>query len=209
MPPEPLLLSSLAQYAYCPRRCALVHVEQEWADNIWTVRGEQLHARAHGGGEEARGDVRILRALPLVSRQHRLSGVADVVELRPGDVPYPVEYKSSRYPKTHRLGHFVEALQLCAQALCLEEMFSQPVLQGALYHIASRKRREVTFTPALRQAVLEARDGVWALLESGVLPPPAADDRCQWCSLQEECEPFAPRDFPRGYDPFSTALEEP
>lgn len=206
--PEPLPLSSLAQYAYCPRRCALVHVEQEWADNIWTVRGEQLHERAHGGGEETRGDVRTLRALPLISRQYGLAGVADVVELRPGGVPYPVEYKSSRYPKTHRLGHLVEEVQLCAQALCLEEMFGQPVPQGALYHIASRKRREVTFTPELRRAVLEAAGGVRELLRCGTLPPPAADDRCRWCSLQEACEPFTPRDFPHGYDPFSTSLED-
>lgn len=198
---DPILLSALQHYVFCPRQCALIHVEQVWSENAQTTRGTQTHDRAHGGGREERGGVTNLRALPLVSRTHGLAGVADVVELH-GDQPVPVEYKSGRYKP-----RLADDVQLCAQALCLEEMFSTVIPLGFIYHAASHKRREVPFTPELRQAVLGARDGVRGLLRSVTLPPPAADDRCQFCSLYDDCEPFAPRDFPRGYDPFSTALE--
>ncbi len=196
------MLSALQHYVFCPRQCALIHVEQTWAENTFTARGAQNHERAHAGGSEERGDTRTLRALPLISRQHGLEGVADVVELLPDGLPRPVEYKSGKAKP-----RLADEVQLCAQALCLEEMFAVSILEGYIYHAASHKRRVVAFTPELRQAVLEARDGVRELLRARVLPPPAADDRCQFCSLYDECEPFAPRTFPRGYDPFSTALE--
>lgn len=205
---DPIPLSGLTHYVYCPRRFALVHVEHEWAENTFTARGQQQHERVHGGGNEEREGVRTMRALPLVSRAHGVAGVADVVELLPDGSVWPVEYKSSKAPKTHKLGKFAEEVQLCAQALCLEEMFATSIPEGFIYHAASHKRRVVPFTPELRQAVLGARDGVRELLRLRVLPPPAADDRCQFCSLQDECEPFAARAFPRGYDPFSTALED-
>ncbi|WP_424950342.1 CRISPR-associated protein Cas4 [Deinococcus sp.] len=205
---DPIPLSGLTHYAYCPRRFALVHVEHEWAENTFTARGQQQHERVHDGGNEERDGVRTMRALPLVSRIHGLAGVADVVELLPDGQVRPVEYKSSKVPKTHKLGRFAEDVQLCAQALCLEEMFATEIPEGFIYHVASHKRRVVTFTPELRHAVLDARDGVRELLRTRTLPLPAADDRCQLCSLYDECEPFAPRDFPRGYDPFSTALED-
>ncbi|GMA15573.1 CRISPR-associated protein Cas4 (plasmid) [Deinococcus metallilatus] len=209
MSEEPIPLSGLTHYAYCPRRFALVHVEQEWSENALTARGKQQHERAHGGGSEERDGVKTLRALPLVSRQHGFAGVADVVELLPDGSPRPVEYKSSRIPKTNKPGHHAEDVQLCAQALCLEEMFGVSIPEGFIYHVASRKRREVKFTPELRAAVLRARDGIRELLRTRVLPPPAADDRCQFCSLFDACEPFAPRDFPPGYDPFSTGMDDP
>ncbi|WP_420593809.1 CRISPR-associated protein Cas4 [Deinococcus sp.] len=207
MSADPIPLSGLTHYAYCPRRFALVHVEQEWAENTLTARGQQHHQRAHGGGSEERDGIKTIRALPLVSREYGIAGVADVVEILPDDTYRPVEYKSSKAPKTHKRGKHAEDIQLCAQALCLEEMFGVSIPEGFIYHVASRKRRELPFTPALRAAVLDARDGVRELLRSRVLPPPAADERCEFCSLYDECEPFAPRDFPRGYDPFSTALE--
>lgn len=199
---DPILLSALQHYVFCPRQCALIHVEQVWSENAQTTRGTQTHDRAHGGGREARGGVTTLRALPLVSRQHGLAGVADVVELH-GDRPVPVEYKSGKARP-----RLADDVQLCAQAICLEEMFAVVIPLGYIYHAASHKRREVPFTPELRRAVLDARDGVRELLRSGTLPPPAADDRCTLCSLYDDCEPFAPRDFPRSYDPFSTALED-
>ena len=206
MPEDPIALSGLTHYAYCPRRFALVHIEQEWSENTLTTRGKQQHERVHDGGNEERDGVQTRRALPLVSMNHGFAGVADVVEFLPDGSPRPVEYKSSRNPKTHKLGRHAEDIQLCAQALCLEEMFGVTIPCGFIYHVASRKRREVPLTPELRQAVLRARDGVRELLESRVLPPPAADERCQHCSLFDECEPFAPRDFPPGYDPFNTRL---
>ncbi|MFC5848870.1 CRISPR-associated protein Cas4 [Deinococcus petrolearius] len=200
---EEIMLSALQHYVFCPRQCALIHVEQVWAENSFTARGQQNHDRAHAGGTEERDGTRTLRALPLLSRQHGLAGVADVVELLPDGSPRPVEYKSGRAKP-----RLADEVQLCAQALCLEEMFATTIPEGFIYHAASHKRRAVAFTPELRQAVLDARDGVRELLRVRVLPPPAADDRCQLCSLYDECEPFAPRDLPRGYDPFSTALEE-
>ncbi|WP_246580669.1 CRISPR-associated protein Cas4 [Deinococcus aestuarii] len=198
---EPVTLSALQHFVFCPRQFALIHVEGVWEDTGQTARGHQSHARAHGGGSEERDGVRTLRALPLVSRLHGLAGIADVVELLPDGSPRPVEYKSGRAKP-----RLADEVQLCAQALCLEEMFGVSIAQGFIYHVASRKRRDVAFTPELRGAVLETRDGVRALLGSGELPSPAADERCQFCSLFDACEPFAPRDFPAGYDPFDTRL---
>ncbi|GHG09789.1 CRISPR-associated protein Cas4 [Deinococcus piscis] len=202
MDDDSVMLSALQHYAFCPRQCALIHVEQVWSENAQTAKGHQNHERAHAGGSEERGGVKTLRGLPLLSRQHGLWGVADVVELH-GEQPLPVEYKSGRAKP-----RLADEIQLCAQAMCLEEMFGVSIPQGSIYHAASHKRREVAFTPALRDEVLRARDGVQSLMRTRVLPEPAADDRCRFCSLFDECEPFAPRDFPRGFDPFSTALEE-
>ncbi|UFA51813.1 CRISPR-associated protein Cas4 [Deinococcus radiophilus] len=200
---EFIMLSALQHFTFCPRQCALIHVEQVWTENAHTARGQQQHERAHGGGTEERGGMRTMRALPLVSRVHGLMGVADVVELLPDGSPRPVEYKSGRAKP-----RLADEVQLCAQAMCLEEMFACDISAGFIYHSASHKRREVQFTPELRHAVLDARDGIRELLRTRVLPLPAADARCELCSLKDECEPFAPRDFPRGFDPFSTRLEE-
>lgn len=199
---EPVLLSALQHFVFCPRQCALIHLEHEWSENAHTTRGQQTHERAHSGQNDARDGVTTLRALPLTSRQHGLAGVSDVVELHAGR-PIPVEYKSGRAKP-----RLADEVQLCAQALCLEEMFDATIPGGFIYHAGSHKRREVPFTPDLRAAVLAARDGVRDLLRDRVLPPPAADDRCRLCSLFDECEPFAPRAFPPGYDPFSTTLED-
>ena len=200
---EQVMLSALQHYAFCPRQCALIHVEQVWSENAQTAKGHQNHERAHAGGSEERGGAKILRGLQLLSRRHGMWGVADVVELLPGGVPRPVEYKSGKAKP-----RLADEIQLCAQAMCLEEMFTCTIPQGFIYHAASHKRREVAFTPALRDEVLRARDGVRSLMRTRVLPEPAADDRCRFCSLFDECEPFAPRDFPRGYDPFDTRLSE-
>lgn len=198
---DPVSLSAMQHYQFCPRQCALIHVEQLWAENAATTKGKQNHERVHGGGNEEREGVQTRRALLLVSHRHGIAGVADVVEFLPDGSPRPVEYKSGKHKP-----RLADEVQLCAQALCLEEMFDVTIHVGFIYHVASRKRREVAFTPALRQAVLDARDGVRELLRTRVLPPPAADERCEQCSLFDECEPFAPRDFPPGYDPFSLEL---
>ena len=197
-----VMLSALQHYAFCPRQCALIHLEQIWTENAQTTRGHQNHERAHAGGSEERGGGKTLRGLNLLSKQHGLWGVADVVELH-GEEPIPVEYKSGKAKP-----RLADEVQLCAQAMCLEEMFGCAISQGFIYHAASHKRRKVDFTPTLRGEVLKARDGVLELMQTRVLPPPVADDRCQLCSLIDDCEPFTPRDFPRGFDPFSTVLED-
>lgn len=207
MSEEPVLLSGLTHYIYCPRRYALAYIDRERAENTFTVRGQQEHQRANSGETEKRDGVQILRALPLVSNSLGLSGVADVVEILADQSVRPVEYKSSKAPKTHKRGKYAEEIQLCAQAMCLEEMFETAIPEGFIYHAASHKRRAVKLSLKLRQDVLNARDRIREIQRACTLPPPAADERCQFCSLQDECEPFAPRDFPAGYDPFDTRLE--
>ncbi|BFU90905.1 MAG: CRISPR-associated protein Cas4 [Nitrospira sp.] len=177
-------ISALNQYAYCPRRCALIHVEQTFNDNIYTMRGRDLHGRTdqptESGWEEG---IRVERALPLWSKRLGLIGKADVVEFR-GETPYPVEYKSGPNRRFEN-----DDLQVCAQAMCLEEMTGKEVSRGAIYHHSSRRRREVDFTSALRQRVEETVTGIRQMLESGTVPPPVNDRRCEHCSLKESCMP--------------------
>ena len=181
---EPINVSALNHYAYCPRRCALIHVERMFEENIYTMRGRDLHERTdtpeESGWEEG---VRVERALPLWSKKLGLIGKADVVEFYE-DVPYPVEYKSGR--RSHWEN---DDLQLCAQAMCLEEMTGKSVPRGAIYHHGSRRRREVIFDEALRSHVAESVTAIRAMLSARVLPPPVNDKRCEHCSLRESCMP--------------------
>ncbi len=203
-----VMLSALEHYSYCPRQCALIHVEQSFDENVFTLRGRAVHERVDEPEWTVEDGVRIERALPLWSNRLGLTGKADVVEFR-GDTPYPVEYKHGpRREKEH------DDLQLCAQALCLEEMTGQPVPRGAIFHHSSRRRREVEFTPLLRQKVEQCVLEIRAMLTSHVLPPAVNDARCKNCSLQDACLPsvvgeqarfkhlqrdlFLPAEAPRG-----------
>ncbi len=179
-------ISALQHWLYCPRQCALIHVERIWAENRFTAEGRVLHARPDAGRAGRRAGVRILRGVEIASEIHGLHGVADVVELhgRPPR-PFPVEYKRGR-PKAHR----ADEVQLCAQALCLEEMFGCEVAEGALFYGATRRRTPVHFDAMLRALVLEAAEAVRALIASGRLPPPLFEKRkCGSCSLVEACRP--------------------
>ena len=179
----PVPISVLEHYAYCPRQCALIHVEQAWDENLYTMRGRDVHERVDEiSGHELAG-VRFERALPIWCRRLNLTGKADLVEFHDG-VPYPVEYKSGRQRKGNP-----ETLQLCAQALCLEEMFDVPVEKGALYWHGSRERREIIFTDAMRRQVEEVTSQVSEMLEKRIMPPPVNDKRCEGCSLKESCLP--------------------
>jgi CRISPR-associated exonuclease Cas4 len=177
------MISALEHYSYCPRQCGLIHLEQIFDENLYTLRGHDLHRHADEAGGACHGEVRAERALPIWSERLGLVGKADVVEFR-DDIPYPVEYKSGR----HRAGRH-ETLQLCAQALCLEEMFGVAVERGALYWHGSRERREVAFTDELRRQVTEAAEAVRQMLERRIVPPPVNDKRCRDCSLNESCLP--------------------
>lgn len=180
------MISALQHYSYCPRQCALIHVEQVFDENVYTLRGRAVHERVDEPDSQLEDGVRVERALPLFSQRLGLMGKADVVELHAGDVSYPVEYKHGpRRPKEH------DDLQLAAQAMCLEEMTGKKVTHGAIYHHGSRRRREVEITDALRKQVEETTAAVRALLKSGVLPPPVNDERCRHCSLNEICQPEA------------------
>lgn len=187
-----LPLSALQHLAFCPRQCVLIHGEQAWAENRLTAEGRILHERADSGEDETRGDLRIARGVRLVSRRLGLSGIADVVEFRReaasgGSLwrPFPVEYKRGK-PKLHD----ADRIQLCAQALCLEEMLETAVPAGALFYGKPRRREAVAFVPDLRTRVEELAARLHALLREPGLPPPLADDpRCDACSLVGICAP--------------------
>jgi len=184
---EPVNVSALNQYAYCPRRCGLIYLEGEFDQNVHTARGNAEHERvdqaAHLAGKDG---ARVDYALPVWSEALGLIGKCDVVEHWPDGRVYPIEYKHG--PRRKWLN---DDLQLTAQAICLEEMLGRPVPAGAIYHAASRRRRELVFTPELRTLVGQKLESIRAMLTSGRLPPPVSDQRCRECSLREPCQPNA------------------
>lgn len=183
---DTIAISALQHWAYCPRQCGLIHLEQAFAENIHTARGQAVHHLVDAPGYEIKTGVRVERALPIWSERLGLIGKADVVEFHPDGTVYPVEFKHGRKKQAIH-----DDLQLAAQALCLAEMLGKPVEQGAIYHASSRRRREVTITPALICLVEETTAAIRAMLASGVLPPPVNDGRCRECSLKEICQPEA------------------
>lgn len=185
---ESLPLSALQHWLFCPRQCALIHVERLWKENRLTAEGRVLHERADQGIPESRDGIRILRSVQVASDRLRLHGVADVVELR-ATIPFPVEYKRGR-PKAHR----ADEVQLCAQAICLEEMTGQEIDGGALYYGTQRRRTPVVFDSELRALTAQVAAEAHEAMASGTLPAPRYDaGRCESCSLYELCRPQAPR----------------
>ncbi|MBI3479774.1 MAG: CRISPR-associated protein Cas4 [Nitrosomonadales bacterium] len=183
---DPIMLSALQHWSYCPRQCALIHLEQAFDENVHTMRGNAAHERVDDPGYETFEGVKSERALPIWSERLGLVGKCDVVEFHPDGRLFPVEYKhGKKREKIH------DDIQLAAQALCLEEMFGKPVLNGEIYHHGSRRRREVAITQELRQQVRETVAAIRAMLDSGRLPPPANDARCKECSLNDLCQPRA------------------
>jgi len=183
MDDDPIMISALEHWSYCPRQCALIHIEQTFDENLYTLRGRAVHKRVDEPETEEQAGVRIERALPLWSKTLGLIGKADVVEFH-GETPYPVEYKHGPHREKEH-----DDLQLCAQGMCLEEMTGKPVPYGAIYHHSSRKRREVQLTAELRARVVQTTLAIRAMLSSKQLPPPVNDHRCTHCSLRESCMP--------------------
>lgn len=182
---DPINVSALNQYTYCPRRCGLIYLENEFSDNIHTSRGNAEHERVdHSGYVTTREGARAEYALPVWSERLGLIGKCDVVEFWPDGNIYPVEYKHGERKK--RLN---DDLQLVAQALCLEEMTGKTITHGAIYHHGSRRRREVAITQDLRGKVEETVNAIRAMMDSGKLPPPVNDTRCKECSLKGICQP--------------------
>jgi len=181
-------ISAIESYAYCPRQCALVHVERSYKDNVFTLRGRHVHERVHAGQDTADHGIETLRALLLYSDRLGLIGQADLVEMRPAG-PYPVEFKPGH---THRTP---AELQLCAQALCLEEMYGLPVPAGAIYEAGAHARREVVLGDELRGLCRRTIVQVRRLLARAELPPPTDQpQRCRSCSLLDICLPEVVRD---------------
>lgn len=185
---EPVNVSALNQYAYCPRRCALIYLENEFAENRHTASGNAEHARvdrvAHASNREG---ARVEYALPIWSERLGLIGKGDVVEFWPDGTIYPVEYKHGAKKQ-----HDNDDLQLAAQALCLEEMFGRTILRGAIFHARSKRRREVMFTSQLRAATEQTVASIRQMLMAQIMPPPLINDtRCRECSLIDLCQPQA------------------
>jgi CRISPR-associated exonuclease Cas4 len=187
---EPLPISALQHWQYCPRQCALIHIEQAFSENVYTLRGQAVHARVDAPGVETLAGLRVERALPIWSERLGLIGKADVVEFQPDGTPYPVEYKHGSKRKAARIAE-CDDIQLAAQALCLEEMTGRTVAEGALFYASSKRRRIVPITHELRAAVELAIVEVRALLVTGIVPPPVNDERCRACSLIDLCQPEA------------------
>lgn len=189
---DPIPLSALQHWVYCPRQCGLIHLEQAFTDNIHTARGQAVHHLVDTPGYEIKSGVRVERALPLWSDRLNLIGKADLVEFHPDGTVFPVEFKhGAKRQKLH------DDLQLAAQAMCLEDMLGRPVPKGAIFHATSHRRREVAITPELRRLVVETAEAIRAMLASGKLPPPVNDSRCKECSLKEICQPEAIADRSR------------
>jgi CRISPR-associated exonuclease Cas4 len=210
-------ISALQHLLFCPRQCALIHVEQQWAENALTVTGRQLHEKVdRGRKQQRRGAPAVTRSLALRSLTLGLYGKADVVEFHdpsdppatpptfeatkplptgmaasaamssapPQPTPFPVEYKRGK-PKANRC----DEVQLCAQALCLEEMLATPVPAGALFYGVTRRRTDVPFDAELRGITLDAIDRLHAMLGSGTTPPARREKKCDRCSLIDLCLP--------------------
>lgn len=209
-------ISALNDLLFCERRCAMHRIEGVWTDNVHTLEGTHGHQRADKLMVESGSGVRVVHAILLKSERLRLTGKADVVEFQrfvvpplggetdsaethaprgqsgPAkagttnlpETPYPVEYKRGRRRRWDN-----DDVQLCAQAMCLEEMLGVAVPAGAIFHVKSKRRREIMFTPELRAKTEEAARRLHELVASGVTPPPVLKPRCRGCSLRELCMP--------------------
>jgi len=182
---DPIPLSALQHYSYCPRQCALIHQEQTFTENVFTIRGRIVHERVDEPGSRMEDGIETQTAVPLVCERLGLSGKADVVEVLPDGSLRPVEYKyGPRRQKEH------DDLQVAAQALCLEEMTAKTVTEGVVFYHGSQRRRSVPITAELRAKVEEVTAAVRSMLASGRMPPPAEDAAlCRGCSLVEACQP--------------------
>ncbi len=181
---EPLPLSLLNDYLYCPRRAALKAVEGWWGENVHTIKGDLAHEHADLPGYEAAKGVKLLRALPVFSERLGLSGKCDIVERHGSGSLCPVEYKKGKRRQFEN-----DDAQLCAQALCLEEMFGRPVERGAIFHAASKRRREVAFTAELRKITEDAVAELHRLVSTGTVPLAVFKPACEECSLYRICLP--------------------
>ncbi len=184
-------LSGLQHLLFCERQCALIHIEQVWAENLFTAEGRILHERVHEATTESRGNLRVEYAMPLRSLRLGLIAKADVVEFHryadhPVEVwrPFPVEYKRGKPKKDN-----CDKVQLCAQALCLEEMLDVEIPAGALFYGKTRRRQDVVFDSVLRRQTEDAAKRFHELVESTVTPKPVYSKKCDNCSINNLCMP--------------------
>ncbi|SEP88124.1 CRISPR-associated protein Cas4 [Nitrosomonas ureae] len=186
---EPIYLSRLQHYLYCPRQFALIELENIWIENQFTAEGQVLHQRVNQADQQKRGAVRTARALRLANAELRIEGVADVVEYHQQadgtKIPFPIEYKRGK-PKAHR----ADEVQLCAQALCLEEMHGVAVPEGALFYGEVRRRHPVIFDAELRNLTLQTIIACRDIVQTNITPHAIYQARkCNGCSLIDQCHP--------------------
>jgi CRISPR-associated exonuclease Cas4 len=183
---ELLPLSGLQHFVFCPRQWALIHVEQQWVENRLTVEGKVLHSKVDEGKPESRAGYRIERSIPLRSFTLGLTGKADVVEypLDRSAPPVPVEYKRGK-----EKDHDADLVQLCAQAMCLEEMTGQSIPEGAIFYGQPRRRLHVEFHAELREKTRMIAGDMHRLYRLGETPSPEFSSKCKNCSLIDICEP--------------------
>lgn len=182
-------LSALQHFVFCQRQCALIHIEQLWSENLFTAEGRVMHEKADTGNKESRKNVRIDYGVPLRSFKLGLVGKADVVEFHKTDggtwQPFPVEYKRGK-PKMDDC----DKVQLCAQAICLEEVLNVEIKEGALFYGQTRRREDVVLDEALRKETEDTAKKVHDLIESGITPKAEySSKKCKKCSLLELCLP--------------------
>ncbi len=182
------MISALQHLLFCPRQCALIHIEQQWTENRLTAEGRILHERVHSAGKESRRTVKIEFDVPIRSLKLGLIGRTDVVEFHLQDydcwLPFPVEYKRGRPKKDNS-----DRVQLCAQAICLEEMLDVQINSGALYYGTKKRRIEIIFDSSLRQITAETAEKLHELLNSRITPPPKYSPGCESCSFIDTCLP--------------------
>lgn len=197
MAQDMLMLSGLQHFAFCRRQWALIHIEQQWAENVRTVEGNILHRRAHDDQQfESRGDLLIARGMRIKSDKLGVTGVCDVVEFHRDETgialagregrwqPYPVEYKRGQ-PKENN----ADELQLCGQAMCLEEMLVCTIPEGSLFYGETRRRKQVMFTPELRNQVEQLLAEMHQYFDRGYTPQVRRTKACNACSLKDLCLP--------------------
>ncbi len=186
---EPIYLSSLQHYLFCPRQFALIELENIWVENQFTAEGQVLHQRVNQADQQKRGDIRTVWALRLANVELGIEGVADVVEYHKqadgAEIPYPIEYKRGK-PKAHR----ADEVQLCAQALCLEEMHGVLVPEGALFYGEVRRRYPVVFDAELRNLTAQTIASSRTMLQTKITPKAIfKSQKCSKCSLIDQCHP--------------------
>lgn len=199
-----IMLSALQHYIFCPRQCYLIHVEKRWEENFLTMKGKFLHEKVHSLTNEKRNDLYIVRSLRLVSKKYGITGSADIVEFNLSEsyqegitcrligkegwwIPQPIEYKKGSTREQN-----ANNVQLCAQALCIEEMFNLTIKNGVIYHGDDKRREVILFDPELRRLTTDTINQTHELINSGIIPFEKPDRACKSCSLVDICMPNVP-----------------
>jgi CRISPR-associated exonuclease Cas4 len=178
-------IAALNQFSYCPHRCWRMFCAGGFVDNCYTIEGTGLHERVHTVSEDHREETWQIRAVWLKSERYRLIGKSDLIEEHDGQW-HPIEYK-----RGHKGEYDNDELQVCAQALCLEEMLGKPITLGYLYYAQSHQRQPVEISTELRQSAIATIESVTTLFETGKMPPAIYSQRCKGCSLYQQCLPKA------------------